>query len=99
MHNVKLLFLSNKIIASNILAVIFMTVFFNVIAYAASEAKGIGFLYFAIIGLVINMCVLLTLGLFSLLMKKQRDAKDFLRSIIYSVITFSSIQLIFIMLK
>jgi hypothetical protein len=85
----------SKIIPINIGLVFVVTVILNIIAYNAKEAKGIGYLYFSIIGLVINMGLLVMLGLFNMLVGQKIAGKNYFLSVLFSIATFLSVTILF----
>jgi hypothetical protein len=94
----KQLFSDHRIVSLNIAAVVALTVIVNLTALAVRNPKGVGFLYFEVICLLINILTLLILSLVSFILKANERARDFLRSVVYSVIIFSSLQMLFFLL-
>ena len=89
---------SDKIIISNIILVAAITISFNIIAYNAEEAKGIGVLYFGFMALMINIFLLLALAVGSYIKRENELGKNFLASILYSILTYGLIQFCFLFL-
>jgi hypothetical protein len=90
---------SDKVIIANIILVAGTTLTFNLLAYNAQEAKGIGFLYFGFIALIINIALLIMLALGSYIISKKEIGKSLLVSVLYSVLTFASIHFAFFILR
>jgi hypothetical protein len=90
---------SDKVIIANIILVAGIILTLNLLAYNAEEAKGIGFLYFGFIALIINIALLIMLALGSYIISKKEIGKSLLVSVLYSVLTFASIHFAFFILK
>jgi hypothetical protein len=86
---------SNRIYRINTLLLSVILLVLNFLAFKAEEDNGIGFLYFGALALIINIIFLIALALVSFLCSKDKMGKQFLTSILYSVLTFVSIQFCF----
>ena len=86
---------SDKIIIANIILIAVVTIAFDFIAYNEKEAKGIGFLYFGFIALIIILGLLFLLGIGSFLVSKNALGKTLLLSVLYTILTYAGVQLIF----
>lgn len=90
---------TDKIIIANIILVAGITLTINLLAYNAEEAKGIGFIYFGFIALIIDIALLIMLALGTYIMCKKEIGKSLLVSVLYSALTFASIHFAFFILK
>lgn len=85
------------IVIANIILVAAVT--FNWLAYNAEEAKGIGFIYFGFIALILDVALVIMLALGCYVMSKKEIGKSLLISVLYSALTFASIHFAFFILK
>jgi len=86
---------SDKIIIGSIVAIASITIAFDLLAYNANEAKGIGFLYFGFFALIIFIVSLLAISIICFLISRNKTGKALLFSILYSVLTYFAVQFIF----
>ena len=85
----------SRVIQINIGIVFIMTTILNLVAYNAEDAKIIGYLYFSLIGLTILLGLLILLTIFNYSLGHKDTGKSYLRSILFSILTFLSVTIFF----